>query len=263
MSTSQTFASSPSDEAADSPGTVLIVGATSAIAEAAARIYAERGSSLLLLARDEERLDDIAADLRVRGAAQVSTQRFDADDTDEHEKLIDAAYNVTGRVDVALVAFGTLPDQERSERNVFEALDHIHTNAVATTSILLHLANRFEQQRSGTLAVITSVAGDRGRRSNYLYGASKKMVSVVLDGLRYRLREAGVTVIDVRPGFVDTPMTAEFDKGALWAKPEAVAKRIVAATDDGDEQVYTPAFWRPIMLVVRSLPKAVMQRLPL
>src|SRR5262249_39570680 len=109
-----------------------------------------------------------------------------------------------------------------------------------------------------------SVAGDRGRRSNYCYGASKKMVSTLLDGLRLRLVPAGVTVVDVKPGFVETPMTAGMNrKGPLWAQPDKVAARIVAAVDGGRSQTYAPAFWRPIMLVVRSLPRAVLQRVPL
>ena len=243
--------------------TVLVVGATSAIAEAAARIYASRGAALHLLARDEERLDAIAADLTVRGAQYVAAERFEADALDDHEKQLDAAFVSLGRVDVAIVAFGTLPDQSRCEHDVAEALRHVHTNAVATTSVVLHLANRFERQGRGTLAVITSVAGDRGRRSNYLYGASKKMVSTLLDGVRFRLGSVGVDVVDVRPGFVDTPMTAAFDKGVLWAEPDTVASQLVKAIDDGRDTVYTPAFWRAIMLVVRSLPKAVLKRLPL
>ena len=242
--------------------TVVIVGATSAIAEAAGRRWADRGATLHLLARDERRLSSVADDLRVRGAAAVAVQPFEADDLPTHEKLIDAAFD-DGPVDVVLVAFGTLPDQERCEADVAEALRQVHTNAVATTSVALHAARRLEGQRRGTLAVITSVAGDRGRRSNYVYGAAKKMVSTLLDGLRLRLAPAGVSVLDVRPGFVDTPMTADFDKGLLWAKPEAVAERIVESIDRGRDRVYAPAFWRPIMLVVRSLPAAVMRRLPL
>lgn len=256
----------PSESAGDSspPGpTVVIVGATSAIAEATARGFAERRASLHLLARDEERLAAMAGDLGVRGAAAVAVHPFDADDLDAHDKLLDAVFDAAGRVDVVLVAFGTLPDQQACEQEVPEAMRHVHTNAVATTSIVLHLANRLEAQEHGTLAVITSVAGDRGRRSNYLYGASKKMVSTLLDGLRFRLAPVGVTVIDIRPGFVDTPMTADFDKGLLWAKPEAVADKIVATIDRGRDRVYAPGFWRPIMLVIRSLPKAVMARLPI
>ena len=136
----------------------------------------------------------------------------------------------------------------------------LSTNAISTISLLTHLANRLEMQKSGTIAVVTSVAGDRGRQSNYVYGAAKGMVSIFLQGLRNRLHKAGVNVLDIKPGFVDTPMTAEFKKGLLWAKPESVAGSIVNGIDRGKYEIYTPFFWRIIMLVIRNIPESIFKK---
>ncbi len=245
---------------------VLIIGATSAIAEAMARLYAKRSANFYLLGRSEFRLGAIVDDLAARGAGSVSAAAFDADEIDSHEKVLEQAFTAfadLGLVDIVLIAHGTLPDQTRCEEEPAAAMSELHTNAMSTASLLLLLANRLEAQRHGTIAVITSVAGDRGRRSNYVYGSAKAMVSTLLDGLRIRLAPSGVHVIDIRPGFVDTPMTAEFDKGILWAKPAAVANRAVKAIDGSRNTVYTPAFWRLIMGVVRSIPYPVFKRLPL
>jgi decaprenylphospho-beta-D-erythro-pentofuranosid-2-ulose 2-reductase len=246
---------------------VLIFGATSAIAEATARIHAERGDRLMLVARDPGRLGTIADDLRIRGAAWVETRVFDANRFEDHRELVDSAFDDafdgTGRVDVALIAHGTLPDQAACEADFDEALGEIRVNALGSVSLLTHLANRFEGQGGGVIAVITSVAGDRGRQSNYVYGSSKAMVSVFLQGLRNRLHRAGVAVVDIRPGFVDTPMTRDFDKGALWASPEQVARGIVAAVCRRRATAYVPWFWRYVMWVIRMIPETVFKRLRL
>jgi short-subunit dehydrogenase len=242
---------------------VLIVGATSAIAEAMARRWAERSANLYLLARNEARAEAMVEDLTVRGAGSVTTAPFDADELDSHDKLLDQAFTTMGPIDVVLIAHGTLPDQDQCEDDPSVALAALHTNAMSTASLVMLVANRLEAQQSGTLAVITSVAGDRGRRSNYVYGSAKAMVSTLLDGLRIRLAASGVHVVDIRPGFVDTPMTAELDKGLLWATPQAVANRAIKAVDGGQAVVYAPAFWAAIMRVVRSIPDPVFRRLPL
>jgi short-subunit dehydrogenase len=139
----------------------------------------------------------------------------------------------------------------------------MEVNGTATAALALRAAARLEAQGHGTLAVITSVAGVRGRASNYVYGAAKAMVSTLLSGLRQRLHGRGVRVVDVRPGFVDTPMTAAFRKGALWAQPDKVARDIVSAVDRGAGVVYTPGFWRWIMLVIRHIPEFVFVRIKL
>ena len=242
---------------------ILIVGANSAIALATARLFAQRGDTLYLLARSEERLEALAADLRLRGAKAVSHAAFDANALDLHGGLVEQAAQAMGGIDAALIAHGTLGDQRACEADFSLALKEVHTNAISAMSLLTILANYMERQRHGTLAVIGSVAGDRGRQSNYVYGAAKGMLDIFLQGLRNRLYKAGVRVVTIKPGFVDTPMTVAFAKGALWATPEAVAVRIVKAMDRGWPVVYTPPFWRLIMGVICAIPESVFRKLNL
>jgi short-subunit dehydrogenase len=242
---------------------VLIVGASSAIAQAVARQLAARGDALFLLARSEERLAAQAADLRIRGASEVGFSAFDADLLDSHAALLEQAHANLGGLDVVLIAYGTLNEQRACEGDVALALQALHTNGTSVIALLTLLANRFEAQGHGTLAVIGSVAGDRGRQSNYVYGAAKGMLSVFLQGLRNRLHKRGVRVLTIKPGFVDTPMTAAFNKGPLWASPDAVGARIILALDKGWDVVYAPGFWRPIMLMIRLIPERLFKRLAL
>lgn len=242
---------------------VLIIGATSAIAEATARIYAERGSRLHLVARTADRLKTISEDLRIRGAAEVGHGILDVNDVGAHAAVLDSAWADLGGVDVVLIAHGTLPDQKACEASVETALAEFSTNATSTIALLTLIANRMQQARCGSIAVISSVAGDRGRSSNYLYGSAKAAVSTFLSGLRQRMAKHDIDVITIKPGFVDTPMTREFKKGALWAKPEAVAAGIVKAVDNGRSVTYLPWFWFGIMTVIRSIPEFLFKRLSL
>ena len=226
---------------------ILIIGATSAIAEAAARLWAPRGAAFYLVGRNAERLVSIADDLKVRGAARVETQVMDACERSQHEAMLTAADNFLCGIDVALIAHGSLPDQRACELSVDLTL----------------IANRLAWQEKGTLAVISSVAGDRGRQSNYVYGAAKGMVSLFLQGLRNRMFKHGVQVLTVKPGFVDTPMTSGFDKGPLWASADQVARGIVRAIDTRRDVVYLPGFWWPIMWIIRHLPESYFKKLKL
>jgi decaprenylphospho-beta-D-erythro-pentofuranosid-2-ulose 2-reductase len=242
---------------------VLIVGATSAIAEAVARIFAERGDALFLVGRNAAALADIAADLRVRGAKEVGSETLDANDLDAHEPMLDRAEQHLGGMDTVLIAYGTLSDQKACELSAALTVQEIGNNAVSVAALLTHIAARFEQRRAGSIAVISSVAGDRGRQSNYVYGSAKALVTAFLSGLRQRLYKSGVAVITIEPGFVDTPMTAAFRKGLLWAKPQQVAAGIVRAIERSSTVVYLPAFWRPIMFMIRAVPESLFQRLKL
>ncbi|WP_298931413.1 SDR family oxidoreductase [uncultured Ramlibacter sp.] len=242
---------------------ILLIGATSAIAEATARLWAGRGDSIYLLGRDALRLAQIAADLRVRGAGAVQHAVLDVRDHARHAATLDAALAQWDGLDVVLVAHGSLPDQAACERDSAAALEALEINALSVVSLLTHLANRLAVQGSGTIAVIGSVAGDRGRQSNYVYGTAKAAVAVFLQGLRNRLHASGVRVLTIKPGFVDTPMTAAFAKGLLWASPQDVARGIVGAVDRGRDVAYLPGFWRWIMLAVRSIPENVFKRMRL
>ncbi len=239
---------------------VLIVGATSAIAEATARLFAQRGDQLYLLARNEERLNLLAQDLKVRGAASVQTAILQATQMDTHAALLDTAVEALKGVDVVLIAHGLLPDQAACEADFAQTLEAFNVNAMSKISLLTHLANIMEHQRSGSIAVITSVAGDRGRQSNYVYGAAQGMMNVFLQGLRHRLHASSVHVLTIKPGFVDTPMTAEFKKGALWAKPDMIAQGIVQALEKRKTQVYLPWFWRFIMLIIKNVPEFIFHK---
>ena len=240
---------------------ILVFGATSAIAEATARIYAQRGAALFLVGRDAARLDAIAADLRVRGATAVHAHRLDIADLDAHAAALDAAWLALGDVDLALVAHGTLPDQAACDASVATALDAFAINGTATVALALALAQRL--RAPATLAVISSVAGDRGRASNLVYGSAKAAVSACLSGLRQRLHAGGVNVLTIKPGFVDTPMTAAFRKGALWAKPDAIARGIVRAVERRASVAYLPWFWWGIMRVITHIPETIFRRLKL
>ena len=240
---------------------ILVIGATSAIAEHCARIWASRGDELYLVARNEERLQTIAADLKVRGAAQAHSHCMDLNDMGSHAAMLDAAETAMGGIDTVLITHGTLSNQKACEQGVEETLAEISTNALSTISLLTFIANRFEAKRAGTIAVISSVAGDRGRASNYVYGSAKAMVTVFTSGLRQRLYKSNVAVVTIKPGFVDTPMTASFKKGILWAKPAAVAATIVRAIDARKNEVYVPAFWWAVMMVIKALPSTIFKRL--
>jgi len=243
---------------------VLIIGATSAIAEAAARLFAARGDALFLVARNAEHLRLIAEDLSVRGAMRAATATLDVTDFAAHEALLDAAERELGSIDIVLVAHGTLSDQDECQRSVAAMRREFDINGVSAMALLTVLANRMEARGSGTLAVISSVAGERGRQSNYVYGAAKAALSTFLGGLRQRLAKANVNVLTIKPGFVDTPMTAAITpKGALWAQPDRVAAGIVKAIDSGRSVVFLPWFWRWIMLVIRLIPEPVFKRIKL
>jgi decaprenylphospho-beta-D-erythro-pentofuranosid-2-ulose 2-reductase len=242
---------------------ILIVGATSAIAEATARRFAQRGDALFLAARNAAALSAIAKDLTVRGAAQVETMEFDARTIDRFATLLDAATQRLGGLDAALIAHGTLSDQAACQRSVDLMREEFDVNAISVLALCTLLGNQFEAQGHGVIAVISSVAGDRGRQSNYVYGSAKAAVTAFTSGLRQRLYPKGVRVVTIKPGFVSTPMTAAFKKGALWASPAKVATDIVRAMDRGTPVIYTPSFWRPIMWVIRSVPETVFRRLRL
>ncbi len=242
-------------------GTVIVFGATSAIAEQACRLWAGRGERIFVAARDADAVVAIAADLRVRGASDTAHACFDAADPASLPAVVEQAWAWAGEAAVVLIAHGSLPDQPRCDGDPEQSRREFEVNGSSVIALAGLVASRLEAQRSGTLAVIGSVAGDRGRASNAVYGAAKAAVAAYCSALRQRLLRAGVNVLLVKPGFVDTPMTAALPKGALWARPERVALDIVRAIDRGRSVLYTPWFWRWIMLVVGHVPEAIFRRL--
>jgi len=240
--------------------TSVILGATSALGQAVARALAARGESLVLVARDAERLARVSADLEARGAA-VTSHLGDFDDLSVHAGLLDAI----GEADDYWLFYGTLPDQAACERDWDEAAAALHTNFISAASLLTHVANRLEPRGRGSIVVVGSVAGDRGRGSNYVYGSAKGALALFCQGLRNRLSKRGVQVVTIKPGFIDTPMTAAVEKkpAALWSTPERVAADMVRARDKGTEVRYAPWFWQPIMSIIKGVPERIFKRLSL
>jgi short-subunit dehydrogenase len=243
---------------------VAVFGATSGIASAVARRLAEAGARLVLVGRDAAALDAMADDLRVRGAGEVAVRIADFAATARLPDVAEAAWEALGGLDLALLAYGTLPDQAEAEADPRIAEAALLLNFVSPCLLCGLLAARFERSGSGALAVVTSVAGDRGRRSNYVYGAAKGGLQRFVEGLRHRLHGKGLAVLDIRPGFVSTRMTAHLPRGGpLWAEPDRVARDIVRATETGRAVLYTPWFWGGIMALVRGLPRPLFHRTPL
>lgn len=242
---------------------ILVAGATSAIAQATMRQAAQHGDELFLVARNEAKLAAVRDDLRVRGGQVAGVAVADLDDLARHEALVEEAREALGGLDVLLVAHGVLTDQQTAQNEPDVLARDIKTNFVGVAALSEAAARVFEKQGGGVIAVISSVAGDRGRQSNYAYGAAKAGLIAYLSGLRNRLARNNVAVVDVRVGMVDTPMTAHLAKGPLFAQPDGVGRDIYRAIEKRKDVVYAPFFWRPVMFVIRSIPERVFKRLSL
>lgn len=245
-----------------STSTIVIVGATSGIAQGVARSYATAGWNIFLVARKEQALQAMTSDLLARGAERVSSFCVDLQQTNRHDEIVNRSMEFAGRIDVVLIAHGILRNQEEIDHNVDEMLTVFDVNATSTISLLHRFGVALEPQHSGTLAVISSVAGDRGRRSLYTYGATKAAVSHVVAGMRGRYLPLGINVLDIKPGPVDTPMMAGRTQ-ALVADVDVVAKDIVRAIERRKGVVYTPWFWRYIMAIVRMIPEVIFLKIKL
>ena len=243
---------------------IIIVGATSGMAEAVARRYAAQACNFMLVARDQAKLDVLAADLVTRGAGTVHTHVWEARDMNGVPRMADLAWRKLGTVDVALIAHGTLPDQTRAESDLAYTIDQFRLNGESAIACMLSLATHFEAQGKGVLAVIGSVAGDRGRGSNYVYGAAKAAVDACASGLRARLFKKGVHMLTIKPGFVATAMTAGLNLPAkLTVSADHVAGDIVSAIEKKKDVLYTPWFWMFIMMIIRAIPTRIFKRLSL
>jgi decaprenylphospho-beta-D-erythro-pentofuranosid-2-ulose 2-reductase len=243
--------------------TILILGATSAIARATAAAFAARGASLYLASRDTEELTRIAADLKTRFGVQVRHGAFDAENTESHEAFWQGVLNEMPELTGVVLAFGYLGDPQAARNFKAGGARIIASNFTGAASILSLAADHLEAKKRGFIIGISSVAGDRGRQSNYVYGAAKGALSLYLQGLRNRLFSSGVRVITVKPGFVDTAMTYGLPGLFLVASPEAVGKQIAASLDKSADVVYLPWFWRFIMLIIKHIPEPVFKRMKL
>ncbi len=237
---------------------VLIFGATSSIATEVAQIHAQRGDRIHLVGRNKEKL---AVAAQRCGVSHVTTQTADFADLDGNEAVVENAILALEGVDTVLIAHGDLGDQLASERSFAHANHTLVSNFTSVVSLLIPIANYLEGLRGGRIGVITSVAGDRGRPRNYTYGAAKGALNIYLQGLRTRLYAARVSVTTLKLGPVDTPMTRDHRKHALFGKAAHVARDIVAAMDAKTAEAYVPSFWGAIMPVVKNTPEILFQRL--
>jgi decaprenylphospho-beta-D-erythro-pentofuranosid-2-ulose 2-reductase len=238
---------------------LLVLGGTSEIGLATARKLVQgRTRRVVLAARDVERID--ADDLREAGADVVPVA-FDARDFGSHAAFVDELFERHGDIDCALVAFGVLGDQERLATDPSAAVKAVETNYVGAVSVCIPLAERMRRQGHGTIVVMSSVAGERARRSNFVYGSSKAGLDAFAQGLGDRLHGSGVRVMVVRPGFVRTKMTAGLDEAPMTVDPEAVAESIADGLRRGAETVWSPAPLRFVMSAVRHLPRPLFRRL--
>ena len=239
---------------------VLIFGATSAIAQAIARPLAADRAGFALVGRDEGRLAIVRDDLLTRGATNVTTHVLSYGEYAVYAPLIDAATSALGGLTTVIVAHGELTEQERAQREPEYLVQQLNVNLVSPAVAISVAANRLEKQGSGTIIVLGSVAGARGRRNNYAYGTAKAALATFSEGLRSQLAGSGVRVMLVKPGRVDTPMTAHFPNRTLFSSPDRVARDVVRAMSRGRDVIYTPWYWRYIMLVIRLLPGALFKR---
>ncbi len=241
---------------------VLILGATSAIARATAAAFAARGATLYLASRDAEELRRIAADIHLRYDTPVQYGLFDAEATASHKEFFKGVLVALPNLSGVVLAFGYLGDQQAA-RDFSAGSKIIAANFTGAASILSQCADHFESQQRGFIIGISSVAGDRGRQSNYVYGAAKGALSLYLQGLRNRLYACGVRVITIKPGFVDTAMTYGLPGLFLVATPQSIGESIVRSLEKSADVVYLPWFWRYIMLIIKHIPEPIFKRMKL
>lgn len=240
---------------------VIILGALSAIGEATARLYASEGARLALAGRDAVRLNQVATDLTVRGSVHCDVHVLDLADCDAATELPRIAEALGGPIDAVFLFYGVLGDQRMGEHDLDEQRRILSVNFNSAVEWCAAVANLLEEQNHGVLVATSSVAGDRGRQSNYIYGAAKAGLAAFVEGIAHRLAPTKARAVAAKLGFVDTPMTAHIPKGMLWTRPEEIGRTLKAAADRGATPViYAPWFWRFIMLAVRLTPTFIFHR---
>lgn len=239
---------------------IVVIGATSGIAQAICRQYAEQKNELFLIARNRDHLESLSKDIAIRSGRPCGFALFDAKENQKIEHCLESALAMLSEIDVLVIAHGTLPSQEKCRDNLSEALLEFQINATSYIGLMTLFGNYFRKEKKGSMVVFSSCAGDRGRKSNYLYGATKAAISTFSSGLRASLHSDGVHVMTVKPGFVDTPMTADFKKNFLWASPDKVASAVIKAVECKKSVLYVPRFWSYIMLIIKHLPEFLMRK---
>lgn len=239
---------------------IVIVGATSGIAVQCARLWAKATIELALVGRDQLKLDQIAQDLMVRSPkSKILTKTADFEDKQEIETLVSELSEKP--VDIVLIAHGTLPDQKQCQKDLLLCQRTLEINGVSPALFAEAFSKAMEKFNWGTLAIIGSVAGDRGRKSNYVYGAAKGLIERYAQGLQHRFANTKVNVVLIKPGPTDTPMTALMkSRGLQLASPQVVARDIVNGIDKGSRLIYTPKKWGLIMMAVKLIPSVIFNK---
>ncbi|OYO30699.1 SDR family NAD(P)-dependent oxidoreductase [Janthinobacterium sp. PC23-8] len=244
------------------PQRIVIIGATSAIAEHCARLWvSDTTVHLTLVGRSVQRTQQVADDLQVRSPqSRISVREADFMDADGIAAMA-AELAAQGQLDVVLIAHGSLPDQAQCQTNLAQCREALEVNAISPVLFAEAFVEHMQRSERGTLAIIGSVAGDRGRKSNYVYGAAKGLVTRYAQGLQHRLASSGLTVVLIKPGPTATPMTAHLPGQGKMAPVEQVAREIVAGIARGAQTIYTPGKWAVIMQVIRHLPRFVFNKM--
>ena len=242
---------------------IVIIGATSAIAEHCARLWAQGQSvDLTLVGRDEARMERVATDLRVRSPqSTIRVVQADFIDPSAIQRTVDEIV-AQGKVDITLIAHGSLPEQTECQNDLQACKDALEINGISPVLYAEAFAKHMALANHGTIALIGSVAGDRGRKSNYVYGAAKGLVTRYAQGMQHRFAGTGVKVVLIKPGPTDTPMTAHLkSQGAKLASVGDVAQQIVDSIEQGKSVTYAPRKWQLIMLIIRHLPRVIFNKL--
>lgn len=242
---------------------IIIIGATSVIAQRCARLWAQENPlEIILLGRNQEKLDRVSFDLKVRApSTKVTTVKVSFLDPVQIQTTVDLIFS-EGNVDIALIAHGSLPDQASCQINIDYCMEALEVNGISPALFAEAFAMNMQKRNTGTLAVIGSVAGDRGRKSNYVYGAAKGLITRYLQGLQHRLANTNVKVVLIKPGPTDTPMTAHLKQsGTKVADVDRVAGEIVRGIEKGSRVVYAPKIWSSIMMVIRHLPHFIFRKM--
>lgn len=240
---------------------IVILGATSGISQAVAKKLLADDVIFHLVARNEEKLKIVADDLVSRGCKSAKCYVLDFNNLTAHSACIDAIYKEAGVVDILFISYGIMHSQLDCEADVKKAVEQVNSNYTSTVSLLVLFSQLMEKQGSGTIAVVSSVAGDRGRKSNFIYGSAKAGLSIFLEGLRYKLYSSGINVLTIKPGFIDSPMTSDIKKGALWASTDQAANYIVKGIEKNKSVIYVPPFWFLIMAIIKRIPVFVFRKL--
>lgn len=242
---------------------ILVFGASSAICHELLKIYAKQSAQFFLVGRNMDKLQAVSDDLVARGGSVVGTRGYDFTEVGEHASSVAQASQKMGEIDLVLVAHGAFPEQAASEESSVVLSNCLDENFVSAAVIAQTCAQQLASQQHGTLAVVSSVAGDRGRKSNYSYGAAKAGLDAFLQGLQGRFSGTQVKIVNIKPGMIKSPMTAGMKQGLFWSTPEIIAPQMERAITRGSKVVYVPGYWRLIMLVIRLLPTRVLAALPI